>query len=67
MNKKVTGVCTKIMLTILITWIYGLIWVGLEYVIDKTITNRLVDNIMLLLFTPIIYNSIPTKSKRRDL
>lgn len=46
------------MWTILILWIYGVIWIGLEFIIYGEITNRLVDNIMLVLMTPIIWKSI---------
>ena len=48
----------KIMWTILTLWIYGVIWIGLEFIIYGEITNRLVDNIMLVLMIPIIWKSI---------
>lgn len=41
--------------TLIITWIFGFIWILLEWQIDGVITNRLVDNIMLCIFAVIVY------------
>ena len=41
--------------TVLITQIFGLIWIILEWQIDGAITDRLVDNIMLCVFAVIVY------------
>lgn len=45
----------RIVLTLFITLIYGWAWMYLENMIYGVITNRLVDNIMMILFTPFIY------------
>lgn len=42
-------------LTSNIILMYCLIWQILEFVIDGRITNRKVDNIIMLLFTPMIW------------
>jgi hypothetical protein len=41
--------------TLIITQVFGLIWMILELLIYGVITNRLVDNIMLCVFTVIVY------------
>ena len=45
----------RILLTFMITYLYCNIWTLLERIIDGKVTNRIVDNIMMLLFVPIIY------------
>ena len=41
--------------TIIITWLFGVVWILLEWLIDGAITDRLVDNIMLCVFAVIVY------------
>jgi hypothetical protein len=41
--------------TIIITWLFGAVWILLEWLIDGVITDRLVDNIMLCVFAVIVY------------
>ena len=45
----------RIVLTLFITWLYGWVWIYLEKMIYGVITNRLVDNIMMILFLPLIF------------
>lgn len=45
----------RIVLTLVITLIYSGIWMLLEKVIDGEVVNRTVDNIIMLLFIPIIF------------
>jgi hypothetical protein len=52
MRKKIYK---RIILTCIITYIYCLIWMALEFVIDGVIVNRWIDNIIMLLFIPIIW------------
>lgn len=42
-------------LTLFITFTYCYVWVWLEQKIDGCIVNRPVDNIMMVLFMPIIF------------
>lgn len=58
--QKYRDIYIRIMLTILLTWIYCMIWTALEFIIDGVIMNTLVDNIIMVLFIPTIY--ISTKS-----
>ena len=46
---------SRFCLTNSIILMYCLIWQILEFIIDGRITNRKVDNIIMLLFTPIIW------------
>ena len=48
----------NIILTCLVTMIYCTIWTILELIIYKTIQNRLIDNIMIITFVPMIYIAI---------
>ncbi len=48
----------KIGVTILILWIIGLLWCTLELLFYGQITHRIVDDIVLLMFIPFIWNSI---------
>ena len=48
----------NIILTCLVTLIYCAIWMILEFIIYKTIQNRLIDNIMIITFVPMIYIAI---------
>ena len=45
----------RIAKTLVITWLYGVVWILLEWLIYREITERIVDNIMLVLFGVIIY------------
>ncbi len=45
----------RIILTLIITYFYCCLWIWLEKAIEGTSTNRTVDNIIMLLFIPIIY------------
>ena len=54
--KKITA--RNIILTCLISLMYCAIWIILELIIYKTVQNRLLDNIMMLLFVPMIYIAI---------
>ena len=53
----------RIVLTLVIALIYSDIWMLLEKVIDGEIVNRTVDNIVMLLFIPIIF--LATKSFKK--
>ena len=46
---------SRFCLTNSIILMYCLIWQILEFIIDGQVTNRKVDNIIMLLFTPIIW------------
>lgn len=45
----------RIVLTLFITLIYGWAWMYLENMFYGAITNRMVDNVMMVLFMPFIY------------
>ena len=45
----------RIVLTLSIILLYGWIWMYLENMIYGAIENRRVDNIMMILFIPIIF------------
>lgn len=45
----------RICLTLFITFTYCYVWVWLEQKIDGCNVNRTVDNIMMVLFMPIIF------------
>ena len=45
----------RILLTLIIAWLYCGVWMWLEKTIDGQVVNRTVDNIIILLFIPIIY------------
>ena len=45
----------RIVLTLFIILLYGLVWMYLENMIYGAIENRLVDNIMMILFIPFIF------------
>lgn len=47
----------RIIMTCFITLGYSAIWSLLELLIDGQVTNRLVDNIIMTLFIPIIYRA----------
>lgn len=48
----------KIILTLVLTYVWCLIWRELEYKIEGKITNRKVDNIMTIIVIPIIYFAV---------
>ena len=50
----------RIILTLMITYLYCNLWILLERIIDGKVIHRTVDDIIMLLFVPIIY--IATKS-----
>lgn len=45
----------RIFKTLCIVWIYCVIWSLLEVILYGQAENRLVDNIIMILFIPIIY------------
>ena len=45
----------RIVLTLFIILLYGWVWMYLENMIYGAIENRLVDNIMMILFVPFIF------------
>jgi hypothetical protein len=45
----------RVIFTCLVTYLYCMIWMILEMIIDGVITNRAIDNIIMLLFIPIIW------------
>ena len=45
----------RIVLTLFIILLYGWVWMYLENMIYGAIENRLVDNIMMILFIPFIF------------
>lgn len=55
------------MKTIFILFIYMLIWQILEIIIDGYVTERPIDTIMLLLFTPFIYHSVNVITKKHQI
>lgn len=48
----------KAVTTITILWIYVLVWCILELIFYGEITPRVVDDIILILFIPFIWNSV---------
>lgn len=59
-----TRVTLRLLLTLLITWIYCCIWILLEKMIDGHTVNRIVDNIVMMLFVPIIYIATDSMIKK---
>lgn len=55
--KGAKEVATRVLLTFVIFYFYVDVWMWLEKMIDGCVTDRLVDDIMMLLFIPIIYIS----------
>lgn len=53
----------KILLVCKIILVYGLIWMALEFFIYGEIQGRIVDDIMMLLFVPIIWKAIDNHFK----
>lgn len=52
--------------TIFLLFVYTLIWQILELAIDGYVTERPIDTIMLLLFTPFIYYSVNVITKKHQ-
>lgn len=48
----------RIIMTLLIALLYSVIWQKLEIAIYKKIEPRIVDDIMMILFLPIIYMAL---------
>ena len=55
MNKKVL---IKIGVTVMVLWVIGLIWCALELLFYGHITHRILDDIVLLIFIPFVWNNI---------
>ena len=53
----------RLLKTCVSTLLYACVWMILEKLIYGTVMNRLVDNIMLLLFVPMIYKSMRNKKQ----
>ena len=51
----------KICKTIILTFVICAIWSLLEYVIYGEIEDCIVDNIMMILFIPVIYRAVVTE------
>ena len=45
----------RLILTVVLTWLYCMVWIWLEKTIEGQVTNSTVDNIVMVLFIPIIY------------
>ena len=45
----------RIILTLIITWLYCSAWIWLEKITEGSVTDRKADNIIMLLFVPIIF------------
>ncbi len=54
-SMRATEIIKRILITCAIIQVYCIIWMALEYFIYGAVENRLVDNIMMLLFAPIVY------------
>ena len=48
-------ICRRVLVTLGITLLYCRVWMELERFIGGQVANRAVDNIIMLLFIPIIY------------
>lgn len=55
----------RMVLTVFWTLAYCFIWMALEKIIYSNITPRLIDDIMMLLFIPMIYKAMEN-SERSD-
>ena len=54
---KIDKFIKRVFITSIVAFIYCVLWMLLEKIIDGQIADRLVDNIMMLLFIPIIFYS----------
>ena len=57
----------KICKTIILTFVICTIWLLLEYVIYGEIEDRIVDNIMMVLFIPVIYRAVGTEIHMKNV
>lgn len=48
----------RIIKTLLVVWIYCLVWSLLEVILYGQAQNRIVDNIIMVLFIPMIYKAV---------
>ena len=48
----------RIIKTLFVVWIYGIVWIILEIILYGYPDSRIIDEIMLMLFTPIIYKAM---------
>lgn len=48
----------QIIKTCCVVWIYNLIWMTLELLFYREIQPRIVDDIMMLIITPMIYKAL---------
>ena len=48
----------SIIKTLFVVWIYGIVWIILEIILYGYPDSRIIDEIMLMLFTPIIYKAM---------
>lgn len=63
MYEKNERIFKRIIATCIITLCYCAVWMLLELIIDGQVLNRKIDNIIMLLFIPIIF--IATKNMIR--
>ena len=61
MNKKML---IKIGMTVIVLWVIGLVWCALEILFYGHITHRIVDDIVLLMFIPFVWNSITVEVRK---
>lgn len=48
----------RIIKTLFVVWIYCIVWSLLEVILYGQVENREVDNIIMAIFTPIIYKAM---------
>ena len=56
----------QIIMTGLWAFVYCFIWIILEAIIYGYITSRMIDNIMMLLFIPMIYKAMGSTGRNKD-
>lgn len=56
----------RICKTITLTFVISVIWSLLEYVIYGKVEDRIVDNIMMLLFIPVIYRAAGAENHAKN-
>lgn len=56
----------KVIKTCCVTLAYCLVWMALERLIYGQVTSRIVDDIMMLLFIPIVWKAVDNTVKIRD-
>lgn len=54
---------SRVLKTLFWTMVYSTAWVLLELIIDKHIVNRTIDNIIMILFMPMIYKAMENTNK----